>query len=45
MTAVIDREVREIDETLMKWGRERVVSTGIERVGTATQSFVIEVAE
>jgi len=45
VTAVIDREVREIDETLMKWGRERVVSTGIERVGTATQSFVIDVAE
>ena len=45
VTAVIDREVREVDETLMKWGRERVVSTRTERVGTATQRFVIKIAE
>jgi hypothetical protein len=43
VSAVIDREVREVDETLMKWGRERVIETRTERVGAATQSFAIEI--
>jgi len=45
VTAVIDRPVREVDETLMKWGRERVVRTRIEHVGAATQRFVLAVTD
>jgi hypothetical protein len=43
VTAVIDREVRKLDETSLGWGQEKVVATTTERVGTATQQFVIDV--
>ena len=45
VTAVIDREVRKLDEPTLKWGNEKVVATGTERVGAAEQRFVIEVRE
>ncbi len=45
VTAVIDREVRELDERRLSWGREHVLGVRTERVGTATQRFVIDVTE
>ena len=43
VTATIDREVRKLDEKVLVWGNEKVLSTTTERVGTATQKFVIDV--
>jgi len=43
VTVTIDREVRKLDEKALVWGRENVLSTATERVGTATQEFVIDV--
>ena len=43
ITATIDREVRKLDEAALKWGNEKVLSTTTERVGSATQAFVIDV--
>ncbi len=45
VTATIDREARKLDEAALKWGREKVLSVTTERVGRATQEFVIEVHE
>jgi hypothetical protein len=44
VTATIDREVRKLDEGLLGWGQEKVLSTSTERVGSASQRFVIEVS-
>lgn len=44
VTATIDREVRKLDEGALGWGQEKVLSTSTERVGSATQRFVIEVS-
>ena len=43
VTATIDRQVRKLDEKVLAWGNEKVLSTNTERVGAATQKFVIEV--
>jgi len=43
VAATIDREVRKLDEKVLVWGNEKVLSTATERVGTATQKFVIDV--
>ncbi len=43
VTATIDREVRKLDEKVLAWGNEKVLSTATERVGVATQKFIIEV--
>ena len=45
ITAVIDRQVRLLDEKALVWGREKVLRTTTKRVGTATQRFVIDVQE
>ena len=45
LTAAIDRQVRQLDERSLSWGQYKVVGTSIERVGTATQQFVIDVGE
>jgi hypothetical protein len=45
VTVVIDREVRKLDEPTLKWGNEKIVATGTERVGAAEQKFVLEVRE
>jgi len=45
VTATMDREVRRLDEKALAWGREVVLSTATERVGTATQKFVIDVQD
>jgi hypothetical protein len=44
VTATIDRQVRKLDEGVLGWGNEKVLSTFTERVGSATQRFVIEVS-
>ena len=43
VTATTHREVRQLDEKALVWGREEVLATDTERVGTATQKFVIDV--
>ena len=43
VTATIDREVRKLDDAILKWGNEKVISNTIERVGSGTQEFMIEV--
>ena len=43
IAVTIDRQVRNLDEKTLAWGNEKVVSTNTDRVGTATQKFVIDV--
>jgi len=43
VTVTTDREVRKLDERALGWGQESVVGTSIERVGSDTQRFAIEV--
>jgi hypothetical protein len=43
ITANLEREQQRLDEEALKWGIEKVVSTGTVTVGSAIQSFVIEV--
>lgn len=45
VSAVLEREVRTLDEKALVWGREKVLSAGTKRVGTATQKFIIEVEQ
>jgi len=42
--ATIDREVRRLDARLLSWGIEKVLSTGTQRLGVATEKFTIDVA-
>ncbi|OHB66280.1 MAG: hypothetical protein A2Y77_02095 [Planctomycetes bacterium RBG_13_62_9] len=42
VTVTIDRQVRKLDEGVLRWGGEKVLSVNTERVGAATQKFVIE---
>jgi hypothetical protein len=44
VTATIDKEVRGLDARMLSWGVEKIVSTGTQRVGVATQKFTIVVA-
>jgi hypothetical protein len=44
VTATIDREVRSLDNRMLSWGVEKVVSTGSQRVGVARQKVTIDVA-
>jgi hypothetical protein len=43
VTVTIDREVRNWDVGALSWGVEKIVSTGTQRVGVATQKFTIDV--
>lgn len=43
VAATIDRDVRTLDRQPLSWGIEKVLSTGRQRVGVATQKFTIEV--
>jgi hypothetical protein len=43
VSARIERDVRHLDEKVLVWGNEKVLSTSIEQVGGATQKFVIAV--
>jgi hypothetical protein len=44
VTATIDREIRSLDLRSLSWGVEKIVSTDKQRVGVATQKFIIDVA-
>ena len=39
----LEHDVRRLDEKALKWGIEKVIGTDIETVGTATQSFTVDV--
>lgn len=41
VTVALDREVQKLDERKLTWGREKIIATAIEKVGSATQEFVI----
>jgi hypothetical protein len=43
VAVALERNMRRLDEDALKWGIEKVTSTGTETVGRATQTFVIEV--
>jgi hypothetical protein len=43
IAVALDRPVRKLDEKALIWGNEKVLAAGTERVGTANQTFVIEV--
>jgi len=45
VTVAIDRQVRRLDEAVLRWGNEKVLSVDSERVGVATQEFVIDVVK
>ena len=45
VTVTIDRQVRKLDEAVLRWGNEKVLSVNTERVGTAIQKFVIDVVK
>jgi hypothetical protein len=43
VTATLEREHRTLDALALSWGIEKVLSTGTQRVGAATQKFTIKV--
>jgi len=43
VTVTLEKEERRLDEATLKWGNEKVLSSGIETVGTASQRFAIDV--
>ena len=43
LTLTLEREARKLDGNVLSWGNEKVVSQGMEKVGTATQKFTIVV--
>ena len=43
--ASIDRQVRKLDEAILRWGNEKILSTETQRVGSASQKFVIDVVK
>jgi len=45
VTVTIDRQVRKLDEAVLRWGGEKVLSIEAERVDAATQKFVIDVVK
>ena len=45
VTVTIDRQVRKLDEAVLRWGNEKVLSMDTERVGAATQKFAIDVVK
>jgi hypothetical protein len=45
VAAHIERDVRKLDEQTLRWGNEKLLSLDKERIGTATQTFVIDVSK
>jgi hypothetical protein len=43
IAVTLERDNRRLDGEALKWGVEKIVSSGMESVGTSTQSFVIDV--
>jgi hypothetical protein len=44
VAATLERDVRQLDEAALKWGIEKVSASNTETLGSAKQSFTIEVA-
>jgi hypothetical protein len=44
VSVALEHDARRLDEAALKWGIEKVTSSSPETVGTATQSFAIEVS-
>jgi hypothetical protein len=42
VTVTIDRQVRRLDEAILRWGGEKVLSIEAVNVGTSTQKFVVK---
>jgi hypothetical protein len=42
-SVTLERDLRRLDGEALKWGHEKVVASGLESVGSSTQSFVIDV--
>jgi len=45
VAVAIDRQVRKLDEAVLRWGNEKVLSVDTERVGAATQGFALDVVK
>jgi hypothetical protein len=43
--ATLQHETRNLDEKTLSWGNEKILSTGTEKVGEATQRFTVEVLQ
>lgn len=43
ISVTIDRQVRKLDEAVLKWGNEKVLAVERQHVGTRSQQFVIRV--
>jgi hypothetical protein len=43
VAVTLERDVRRLDGEALKWGIEKIVSSGTETIGSATQKFVVEV--
>jgi hypothetical protein len=43
VSVALERDVRRLDEEALKWGIEKVLSSGTETAGSVTQEFVIDV--
>jgi len=43
LAVTLKRNLRRLDGEALKWGAEKVITSGTETVGTASQSFVIDV--
>ncbi len=41
ITVTIDREMRKLGDIALSWGREEIIDTVTERIGSATQEFFI----
>ncbi|MGO9467485.1 MAG: hypothetical protein ACLQVF_25360 [Isosphaeraceae bacterium] len=44
VSVTLERDARRLDEAALKWGIEKVASSGTEIAGSASQSFAIEVS-
>jgi hypothetical protein len=45
VTAIIDKEARELDATELSWGKEKVITKTRESAGSARQELVINVTQ
>ncbi len=43
VAVTLEREARKLDPEVLQWGNEKVLSSGVEQAGTATQRFSIRV--
>lgn len=43
VAVTLQRDVRRLDGEALKWGHEKIVSSGVETVGSSTRNFIIDV--